>query len=269
MSSALDHANGTSSVMLDAASIAGLKRLAARADDLLALLDLIGSGIARGPEIADNVNGLVQLARSAGGLQGEKLTEITKSLAQLRELVTSDSFNELAVALQDPTTGENLVKLLARSGDLAALVNLLDAFLKRGPEFADNINGLVAMARGLKVPEQVPALFDALQKLDYVGLVSLTNTLYPILASPQVQTLLTRTDILGEGTLALVNAAAQSALDAQAEQTRTDARTGPIGVLRGLGDPDVQRTIAFALDLAKRFGAKLRTGPALPNDLPG
>jgi uncharacterized protein YjgD (DUF1641 family) len=112
----------------------------------------------------------------------------------------------------------------------------------------------------------VPALFDALQKLDYVGLVSLTNTLYPILASPQVQTLLTRTDILGEGTLALVNAAAQSALDAQSEQTRTDAKRGPIGALRGLGDPDVQRTIAFVLDLAKRFGAKLRTGPTLPND---
>ncbi len=264
MSSVLENSNGAPSVTLDAKSVEGLKRLAARADEIVALVDIIGAGLARGPEFADNVNGLVQLARNAAGPQGERIAELTGAVARLRALVESDSFKTLEAALQDPATGASLVKLLDRSGDLVALVDILDRFVQRGPEFADNVNSLVGVARGIKIPLDVPAFLEALGKLDYVGLIGLTNTLYPILASPQVQTLLTRTEILSEDTLALVNAAAHSALEAQLEESKTDAKRGAFGALMGLGDPDVQRTVAFALGVAKRFGATLRAGPSLP-----
>ena len=54
---------------LDAKSVEGLKRLAARSDEIVALVDIVGAGLARGPEIADNINGLVQIARDAAGPQ--------------------------------------------------------------------------------------------------------------------------------------------------------------------------------------------------------
>jgi hypothetical protein len=266
MSSAVNGSNGSASVALDAKAVAGLSRLAARADEIVALLDIVGSGIARGPEIADNINGLVQIARDAAGPQGERIADAGAALTRLRALVESDSFKALEAALQDPRTGTSIVALLDRSSDLLALVDILDKFVQRGPEFADNVNSFVATARGAKLPLNVAEFLTALGKLDYVGLISLTNTLYPLLSSPQVQTLLTRTEILSEGTLSLVNAAATTALEAQKAETQSGAQTGAFGAFMGLGDPDVQRTVAFALDFAKRFGAALRAGPSLPKD---
>jgi uncharacterized protein YjgD (DUF1641 family) len=266
MSSAVNGSNGSPSVALDAKAIEGLTRLAARSEEIVALLDIVGSGIARGPEIADNVNGLVQIARDAAGPQGERVAELGAALNRLRDLVGSASFKALETALRDPRTGASIVNLLDRSADLLALVDILDKFVQRGPEFADNVNKLVGVARGFTLPLNVAEFLTALGKLDYVGLISLTNTLYPLLASPQVQTLLTRTEILSEGTLALVNAAATTALEAQVAESKSDAKAGAFGALRGMSDPDVQRTIAFALEFAKRFGATLRAGPTLPKD---
>jgi hypothetical protein len=259
----VEYTNGNSTT-LDPATIEGLKRLAARSDDLIALLDLVGAGLKRGPEIAGNINGLVQLARDSSAGQGGRIGDFTAALARIRALIESDSFKALEGALADPQTGASLVKVLERAPDLTSLIDILDRFLQRGPEFSDNVNSLVRIARGLNFPLDVPEFLTSLGKLDFVGLIELTRTLYPILASPQVQTLLTRTDILGEDTLALVNAAARSALDAQKQETKADAKAGPFGALKGLSDPDVQRTVAFGLDFAKRFGQALRAGPKLP-----
>jgi uncharacterized protein YjgD (DUF1641 family) len=260
----VEYSNGTSAA-LDAATIDGLKRLASRSDEIVALLDMVGAGLRRGPEIADNINGLVQIARdAAGGATTGRAAELSSALGRLRALVESDSFRAIETSLQDPKTGASLVKVIERAPDLVSLIDILDRFIQRGPEFADNVNSLVGIGRGLKMPLNLPDFLEALGKLDYVGLVELTRTLYPILASPQVQTLLTRTNILSEETLALVNAAAASALDAQKQETKLDAKAGALGALRGLNDPDVQRTVAFGLDFAKRFGQTLRSGPSLP-----
>ncbi len=261
MSVTVDAPNGQAT--LDPGTVAALRKLASRADEIVALVDMIGGGLARGPEIADNVNGLVQIARNAVGTGSDGFSSLGKAVTRLRALVESDAFATIEARLQDPVVATNLGQVLDRAGDLNALVGMLEGMLKRGPEYADNVNGLVQIMRGVKIPLNVPAFLESLGKLDYDGLIALTSTLYGVLSAPQVQQLL-KSNILGAQTLALVDGAANAALEAQQEETRSDRKVGAFGALSGLNDPDVQRTVAFALDFAKRFGQVLRSGPALP-----
>ncbi|MFV8752466.1 DUF1641 domain-containing protein [Nannocystaceae bacterium ST9] len=88
------------------------------------------------------------------------------------------------------------------------------------------------------------------------------DALLRLIGSEQLQRLL-ESDLLLPGTLEVLGDAARALATAH---TLPSARLGMFGLLRELRDPDVQRAMGFAVDVARRIGHQLEHPPihALP-----
>lgn len=155
----------------------------------------------------------------------------------------------------DENTAGSILELLNHLDELSDLVNMVLQALKRGPEYADNLNGLLqklraaATASGDSIEAQIKA----------IDLPTLRNTAFQltqIIQSPQMQNLLA-SEIFGKESVELVDRVAKIAVQSSIEAKQPGKRIGVFDLLRALKDPDIQTTLRFALGFAKKLGREL------------
>lgn len=156
--------------------------------------------------------------------------------------------------LQDPEIRESLAVIVANAPTLAALSSMASALLQRGPEIADNVNGLVDQLRGSE-SEEATHLRDAVTALSELApltplLAERKDTIQGFLDSP----------ILRPEIIDVVGNLGEAALEAdkQTKGRQVDAG-GVFSLVKQLKNPDVQETISFLLAFAKVFGSRQRS----------
>lgn len=237
----------------DAATSQNLSRLLDRLDEVLALLDLVGEGLKRGPEYADNINGLVSKVRDLSHQGG--LEELAQTVRRLERISRSKSLLMLEEKILDENIADSILELLNHLDEVSDLVTMVLQALKRGPEYADNLNGLLQKLRAAAVSSG-----DSLEaQIKAIDLPTLRNTAFQltqIIQSPQMQNLLA-SEIFGKESVELVDRVAKIAVQSSIEAKQPGKRIGIFDLFRALNDPDIQTTLRFALGFAKKLGREL------------
>jgi hypothetical protein len=184
-----------------------------------ARLEHIEARLAKLDPLIDGAPGLLALA-------GDSFDELAHGLGDLDDRVRA------AVRLAERVTRpDTLAQLYAALDLLESLPGLLamagDAF----DEFAND-----AAARGIPLDQIVPELRRAFEAM------------LQLLASKQITALLLPDTIATLGTAARAMAAATRA---------PETKLGLLGALKALREPEVQRAVGFAVDLARRFGTNV------------
>lgn len=152
--------------------------------------------------------------------------------------------------LADPKTIEQLVLLIDKLENVTFLLNSLENFLRRGPEFADSINDLVVdLRQSLSSPEyvkRIESVFTTIRRIQ------------EFLDSPQVQELL-KSDVLDVRTAQMAGKLSRSLIRASAETNESEAkRVGIIGLMRALSDEEVQPALQFILNFARHLSKEIK-----------
>jgi uncharacterized protein YjgD (DUF1641 family) len=155
----------------------------------------------------------------------------------------------LVEKLSDPQTIEQLIRLLDKLENVTFLLDMLENFLRRGPEFADSINELVILLRqSLSRPEYVTRFEHALTAL---------YRMQEFLDSPQVQELF-KSDVLDVRSAQIIGKVFRSLHEASKEAAETGTkRVGIIGLMRALSDPEVQPALNFVLNFARYLSKEI------------
>ncbi len=161
--------------------------------------------------------------------------------------------------LEDPRTEAALHTLLDNAELIAVLVAGLDGLARKGEVIGDTIAEVIQEAKAA----------GRASGLDPVQTTRQLSTIIPTLAdaSPAINRILDSPivepepiDVLSETAVALV----RGLKSAQAN----DARVGLTGLLRATRDPDVQRGLGFAVEVAREFGRVMADdGPPTLDDL--
>jgi uncharacterized protein YjgD (DUF1641 family) len=252
--------NGVSnSSTIDGESSRQLAALAERGPEIEYLLDTFGQMLKRGPDIADNVNRAIGDVRGRVGGETGGFDRLTRTVEQLERLSESPSFQVLLEKLQDAETADSLDVLLGRLERVNGMLEALERFLVHAPHFADNVNGLVQQLRGQDTGRASEAIKE-LGSIDPRKLVQLLNDLFIVVESPQTRALLNSSVFL-DRSVALVDEAAKSAVEATGEAASAQGTISVFGMLSMMKDPDVQRSLQFGFAFARRFGQKLAQNP--------
>lgn len=164
--------------------------------------------------------------------------------------VMETSIDHLLVEkLSDPRTMEQLIHLLDKLENVTFLLDMLENFLQRGPEFADSINELVVLLRqSISRPEYVTRFENALTAL---------HKMQEFLDSPQVQELF-KSDVLDVRSVQVIGKVSRSLYQASKEAAETGTkRVGIIGLMRTLSDPEVQPALNFVLNFARNLSKEI------------
>lgn len=159
----------------------------------------------------------------------------------------------LAAMLQDPEIRESLAVIVANAPTLAALSSMASGLLARGPELADNVNGLVDQLRTSDNAE-AGTLRDAVTALSELApltplLAERKETIQGFLDSPILRPEII--DVIGN----LGEAALEA--DKQTKGRQVDAG-GVFALVKQVKNADVQETLSFLIAFAKVFGARQR-----------
>ncbi|HEY8416258.1 MAG TPA: DUF1641 domain-containing protein [Thermaerobacter sp.] len=170
---------------------------------------------------------------------------------------------QLMERLADPRTMELLLRLLDKLDQLVFLLEMVEQFLRRGPEIADSINETIITIRNNLGAGQARAPWE-----DLSGALSRFKQ---VIESPQVQALF-RSAVLDPRAVAVVGRMARAMVEASEQVAREEPkRVGLVGLLRALGDASVQPALQFALAFAQSFSRELgeRGNGAQGNGLQG
>ncbi|QIA27592.1 DUF1641 domain-containing protein [Thermaerobacter sp. PB12/4term] len=170
---------------------------------------------------------------------------------------------QLMERLADPRTMELLLRLLDKLDQLVFLLEMVEQFLRRGPEIADSINETIITLRKNLGAGQARAPWEDLS--------SALSGVKEVIESPQVQALF-RSAVLDTRSVAVVGHMARAMVEASEQVSRAETkRVGLVGLLRALGDADVQPALQFALAFAQSFSRELaeRGNGAQGNGLQG
>ena len=156
----------------------------------------------------------------------------------------------LAAMLADPEIRQSLAVIVANAPTLAALASISSGLLQRGPEIADNINGLVRDLRS-EHGEGEGGIGGVLPLVTSLGnrADTITTLLDSAVLQPEV------IEVIGR-----LGAAAQEADSQTAGKTVTVG--GVFSILGKLKDPNVQETLAFLFAFADVFGQSQRNKKA-------
>ncbi len=276
------HSNAGAEQLLDRLNeprtVEALNRLLDHAELLAFSVASIDGLLRRGDVIADNLAaGMAELRGSVPrvrGLDGEQLELLMENLPrlialtnQLAELTEKPEFQATMALLSNPTMLDSLNRLLSNAELLSFLVGALDSLLQRGDTIADNLReSLREMSAA--VPEggaQLVALIEAvhqqrayLPRLVYTlpQFTEIVERLGPFVASPEFSALL-ESGVFHTDTVTLVGRAGDAFVQTYEEDRGSNRRLGPIGLLKALNDPDVQRVLALLVDFSRRFGRSL------------
>ncbi|OAT71238.1 DUF1641 domain-containing protein [Parageobacillus thermoglucosidasius] len=155
----------------------------------------------------------------------------------------------LVEKLSDPRTMGQLIRLLDKLENVTFLLDMLENFLRRGPEFADSINELVILLRqNLSRPEYITRFEHALTAL---------HRMQEFFDSPQVQELF-KSDVLDVRSVQIIGKVSRSLFQASKEASETGTkRVGIIGLMRALSDPEVQPALNFILNFARHLSKEI------------
>ncbi len=251
-------AGASNGATLDSESRDRLAVLLERGPEIEYLLDTFGQLLKRGPDIADNLNRAVSDVRERVGGETGGVDRLTRTIAKLEHLSESPSFQVLIERLDDPATATSLEGLIDRLDRITALLEALERVLVRAPQFADNFNGLVRQLRD----QNTGRAFEAVRELGSIDprqLVQLLHDLFAVVESPQTRALL-QSSVFLDRSVALVDEAAKSALEATGDAAADRRAISLFGLLSILKDPDVQRSLQFGIAFARRFGQKIGAG---------
>lgn len=231
-----------------------LDKLLSRTDELLAVLDMLESFLKRGPEYANNINALVAQLRKLG-VGSNEIVDLEKNLDRLKFLAQSESLQKLEARVTDPKIADSILSLLENLPEITQSIDMLVAALKRGPEYADNVNGLLQKLRH-SLDESGASLKENLQSLNLPALRNAAISLSNVMQMPEMQRML-NSQIFGNEAITLVDTAAKAAIDASIEARQSKQKIGIFAMLGMLKDPDIQTTLRFAFGFAKKFGREL------------
>lgn len=231
-----------------------LAKLLERSDEIIALIDMIEGTLKRGPEYADNINSLVRQLRELGVGDGG-LEHLSASLSRLKKLSESPSLIKLEAKVTDEKTVDSMLKLLDNLGEISSLMDMLLAALRRGPEYADNVNGLLQKFRE-GAGDAVITISEEVRSLNLPALRNTALQLNAIIQSPQMQNLLA-SEIFGVDSITLVDRVARVAVEASIEARKPGPKIGIITMFMYLNDPDIQTALRFAFGFAKKLGREL------------
>lgn len=163
--------------------------------------------------------------------------------------IRTDS-DALAVMLADPEIRQSLAVLVANAPTLAALAAMAGGLLQRGPEIADNINGLVRDLRS-EGGEGSGGIAGVLPLASALGnrAETITTLLDSSVLQPEV------VEVIGR-----LGAAAKSADESTAGKAVSVG--GLFSILGKLKDPNVQETLSFLFAFAEVFGQSQRNKKA-------
>jgi uncharacterized protein YjgD (DUF1641 family) len=155
----------------------------------------------------------------------------------------------LVEKLSDPRTIEQLIRLLDQLENVTFLLEMLENFLRRGPEFADSINELVILLRqSVTSSEYATRLEHALTSL---------QRMQEFLDSPQIQELF-KSDVLDVRSVQTIGKVFRSLHEASKESEEAGTkRVGIIGLMRALSDPEVQPALNFVLHFARHLSKEI------------
>ncbi|MBE3569993.1 MAG: DUF1641 domain-containing protein [Bacillales bacterium] len=155
----------------------------------------------------------------------------------------------LVEKLSDSQTMEQIIGLLDKLENATFLLDMMENFLRRGPEFVDSINELVILLRqSLSRPEYVTRFENALTAL---------HRMQEILDSPQVQELF-KSDVLDVRSVQIIGKVSRSLFQASKETKEAGTkRVGLIGLMRTLSDPEVQPVLNFVLSFARHLSKEI------------
>lgn len=250
-----------------------LNRLLDRLDVIAFTFEALDSFLQRGPTVADSIGDTLremEHGAAAEGSEGSLLESVPKLLragAQVADTTATPEFQNLLASgliekLGSPCTIESLKALLDRLGLAAFLLEAVDGFLRRGNEVTDSVAAGVAKWR-----ETAPAI-DAgrLQALGEV-LPQLLDALVLLVKSGVLERFLRVIDtgiamadkgLFDSRTVgALAEIGQQAAASYEVVKIQPREPVGLLGLLRGLSDPDVQKSAALFLAVAKRYGQTL------------
>ncbi len=272
---------------LDPETATALRRLAHRMDEIEFLLDMLSGFMQRGPEIADNVGAIVVEVRESYEKSAEKqqVKQLQQSFSRLKTLATPEQISQMVLAIESLSkalsspeiqhflqkdltrTATTLARLARRMEEVEFLFNMTSSFMQRGPEIADNISSIVLDIRDsfehsrekqhlTQLRQIITYLKDyaTLQKIEQ--LIAAAEEVRTVLESPQVQSLL-RSSVLDPEAVKVVSQVAEALIESTQTAHSKPQKLGLMGLLKAMRDPDVQRTLGFAMAFAKTFGQHL------------
>lgn len=233
----------------------------------------------RGEELTDNVAASIdELRTSLPPGAGVDFAQLSRLSAQLPALLAlTERVGLLAArpdvlktldAISSPATLSSLNRLVNHLELLAFGADAVDGVLQRGEEFTENIrDSLRELAAGMpgdsadltSLLEAGARLLPYLPRLVQVApkFIEVIERLEAVVASPEFDALLS-SGVFAPETVSLVGRAGDAFVASYDENTRTERRLGPIGLLRSLNDPDVQRAAALVVDFGRRFGHSIK-----------
>lgn len=250
-----------------------LNRLLDRLDVIAFTFEALDGFLQRGPAVADSIGETLREIRHAADGEGhatgflESVPKLVRAGAQLAQTTDKPEFQNLLASgliekLGNPRTIESLKALLDRLELAAFLLEAVDGFLRRGDEVAESVASGVAewreTAPGMDI-DRLKALGDALPKLlDATVLLVKSGALERFPRVVDTAIALADKGLFEMKTVGVLADIGQRAA-ASYEEVKTQPRqpVGLLGLLRGLNDPDVQKSVALLLAVAKRYGQTL------------
>jgi hypothetical protein len=211
----LDEAGPDVSFLADPVKLAALAALAERAESIESMLTAVEQGLRQALEPAEAAAGDSQ---AAGTGTGPEQPELDRRLRSLLRFV---------LFLEDPRALGVLERLVQRLDKLDRLLEALEAMPGLIGFLAENVDELFRESAGA---EQSVAGFRA-----------------------EVRELV-RAGIFSPDAVRVVGTAGQALAESYAADRSQRAEVGLGGLLAGLGDRKVRRTLGFLLEAARRFG---------------
>lgn len=255
----LDHAE---LLAFSAASLDGLVR---RSD---VLVENVAAGVA---ELRAAVPSAPAVSPTDVAALLQQLPRLIELTGQLADLTARPEFHALLALVGDARTMDALGRLLRHADLIAYLVEAVDALLKRSDTMVESI-AEVLHEFGKATPDAGNSLITLLDTLhrqrDYIPrliavvpqFTDIVERIAPFVASEEFQALLS-SGIFHPDTVTLLGRGGDLFVEAYEADKVTSKKLGPVGLVRALNDPDVQRVAALLVDFSRRFGSTLPQSP--------
>ena len=240
-------------LLSDPETVAALEGAIERLPEFTAAVGLLSSFLASSSRIAENANGIVNTAREALGGGNGNGTGLR--VERIREWAHTGSrvADELQDPLSDPENLRSIRELLDMLPQLVATLKMLELFMANSSRFAENLNSIVTTARRA-AEDRWPDLMDR------QGILALPTKLLDVVDSPALNRVLA-SKVLSDGALHVMDQVADATVEAHGRSVAQDKKLGRIAAFRALGDPDVQRGLAFTVELARSLGRRIGEQP--------
>ncbi len=243
--------------------------------DVMALtLTSLDSFLRRGDEIIENVSESIQEVQQAVPETELDVPEATQTLAEnlpalidaLPELTASlPRLLELNRRLGEPATFEAINQVLDRIDLVAASLEMMDSFLRRGDEVADNMAESVREVVGMAPTEEVAmlsTLAEALPQLLQIlplfvqmipQLMEVTERLQTILESEEFAALMS-SGVFAPRTVGIIAEVGNAMVDGYEATRRQPEPLSLWQLFRSMRDPEVRRALGFLVEFGSRLG---------------